>query len=515
MLKQVGNINKKSLVARLVITHQVLNCLFCNQLTNCNVTKSLTKIAMTGFLDPDAIETMGSCGYFNTKEITNLIRRADEDVVSNLLRLLLRRVSRRTRGFYVFREGSIINLGDYLLVIDKEDSRASPISLAESYEFKTLGSDCVVLLNKVHNDYLNYLLNVVSKVVPNGEYSLSSLIQARERFLSAFIEDEGVISALLLASLGLGDLSPLLLSQDIEDVFITHDALYINHVKYGICRVLNADPRSLAVQFLKLANAGGIRVSVDNPSGKFSLSIGGRKVRVVIDRWPLVEGIAVHIRLHKRAFTITDLVNLGTIDLLNASKLILAVRSGYGVLIMGPPSSGKTTLLNALDMAMPLRMRRIYVDEVDESLELPVPNVKVKSLVGKVEEILKSLHRGYGVLIIGELREREHFEALIHGANAGLQVLGTTHASDDQSLMNRLRAFSLHDMIDLSKYVLVVMEKVNNIRRVKSITYPPGFNPSQKQLTALSEIITKLSGVGDYVKYAVQLDKLITEALGD
>jgi flagellar protein FlaI len=165
-------------------------------------------------------------------------------------------------------------------------------------------------------------------------------------------------------------------------------------------------------------------------------------------------------------------------------------------------------------MAIPLQLRRIYVDEVDESLELPAPSVKVKSLMGKVEEVLKSLHRGYGILIIGELREREHFEAFVHGANAGLQVLATTHANDIQSLLDRLRVFHLNDVIDLGKYVLITMEKMSSARRVKSIIYPQGFNPDPEQVSVISTIIIKLGKIKDYVSYTMQLNKLINEPPG-
>ena len=180
---------------------------------------------------------------------------------------------------------------------------------------------------------------------------------------------------------------------------------------------------------------------------------------------------------------------------------------------MGPPSSGKTTLLNALDMTLPLNLRRIYIDETDESLELPAPSVKVRAIIGKTEEVLKSLHRGYGVLIIGELREREHFEALIHGVNAGLQVLGTTHADSVEALMGRLRVFSLSDVVNYNRFIMVIMRKVDAVRRVKEIIYTPGFEPGKGQLDRISDIIMKLR-YDDYVSFASQLSNILSK-LGD
>ncbi|WP_054844313.1 ATPase, T2SS/T4P/T4SS family [Vulcanisaeta souniana] len=416
----------------------------------------------------------------------------------------------------MLKEGFIIGMNDFSLIVDRNLAMTNDSAIFLS-RLVNDNDDCLLELIRIDNEYLNYLIELTRRVVPSGDYSLSSLLGSRERFLSRFIINDSLRASLLLASIGLGgDLAPIILNANVEDIFITQDSMYINHSKYGICRVLNADPQVIARQFLRIANISGIRISTDNPSGKFSIIINGKRLRVTVDRWPLVEGVSVHVRLHKKPFTISDLVVAGSVNAVEAGRLVMAVRSGYNILIMGPPSSGKTTLLNALDMALPLNLRRIYIDETDESLELPTPSVKVKSLIGKTEEVLKSLHRGgYGILIIGELREREHFEALIHGFNAGLQVMATTHAESIESLVTRLRAFLLSDLIDLSKFVLVTMERVRSTRRVKSIIYPQSFNPDQGKIDVITNIITKMRHYGNsYVNYSIQLNNALGN-LGD
>ena len=507
--------NGESALTKLVIAHQVLNCIRCPLIGRCDFTRELSIMAMRGELDADALEVMSNCGPMSVKSLINAVGKSGNGrvFVSKLLNSLIK-YGGKTLRVESFKEGSIIIIRNFSLVIDNADSLNGQFSISLS-RLGLEGDGCVLELHRVSNDYLNYLIELVRRVVPTDEYSLSSLLLSREEFLSMFIGDPVLRSSLVLASLGLGDLAPIILNQDVEDVFITQDSIYINHARYGICRVIGVDAQGIARQFLRIANISGVRVSVDNPSGKFSITIGGKKLRVSVDRWPLVEGLSVHVRLHKRPFTINDLVRLGSMGIEDAGKLIIALRSGLGMLIMGPPSSGKTTLLNALDMALPLNLRRIYIDEADESLELPAPSVKVKSIIGKTEEVLKSLHRGYGVLIIGELRERDHFEALVHGVNAGLQVLGTTHADSVESLMNRLRAFSLSELVDLGRFVIVIMERVGSVRRVKSITYPRTFNPSQQEINAVINVISRLGGTdNDYIEYAIQLNRLLS-GVGD
>jgi len=108
-------------MARLIIAHQILNCLSCKQLDTCTLTKSLTEMALRGSLDPDAVESMNSCGTISVREIINLIRRAgSNDFTNKLLITLMRRMSRKVTGLYSFKEGSIVNVGDFLLIIDNE-----------------------------------------------------------------------------------------------------------------------------------------------------------------------------------------------------------------------------------------------------------------------------------------------------------------------------------------------------------------------------------------------------------
>ncbi len=472
-------------------------------------------MAIENKIDPDAIETLSTCESVDIKQLLDIVRKSNHrDFINRLLNLLIKNRDRSSIRIESFKEGSIIVMDGLSLVIDNNQSMNGIFTISSS-EFIIKDGNCLFELHKINNEYLSYLIDLTRRIVPGNDYSLSSLLSSREKFLSMFINDELLRAALLLASFGLGDLAPIILNQDIEDIFITQDSMYINHSKYGTCRVINIDTQAIVRQFLKMANISGVKVSVDNPSGKFSITLGNKKLRISVDRWPLVEGISVHVRLHKKPFTINELINEGSINIIEAGKLTIALRNGYSVLIMGPPSSGKTTLLNALDMVLPLNVRRIYIDETDESLELPTPSVKVKSIIGKTEEVLKSLHRGYGILIIGELREREHFEALIHGINAGLQVLATTHADSIESLTNRLRVFSLIDLIDLNKFVLIIMEKIGTMRRVKAVIFPPSFDPDKQEINAIINGIMKLNhDIDNYVNYSIQLNNTLNN-IGD
>ncbi|WP_069807173.1 ATPase, T2SS/T4P/T4SS family [Vulcanisaeta thermophila] len=481
--------SRSTSIAKLIIAHQTLNCLTCNRFGNCQLTRELTNASLRNRLDIYSIELIRECGDF--KELMKVINEDGHFMDRLLKKQLIKKLRSRAA---TFREGLIVSLDGFSLAIPNGELHSGA---AYTWRLRHTNDGCAVELITIDNDYLNYMIALTSHVVPKGEYSLNGLIKVRELFLRGFVDDEELIKRLILASLGLGELSPLI-NEDVEDIFITSDSMYINHQGYGLCRVVNADHQGVARQLLKLANLSGVRVSVDNPSGKFSLNLLGRKLRITVDRWPLTEGVAVHIRLHKKPFSIIDLISLGTIDPVNAAKLILAIRRGSHLLIAGPPGSGKTTLLNALDATLPMNLRRIYIDETDEALDLPVPSVKVKSLIGKVDEVLKSLHRGYGILVIGELREREHFEALVHGINSGMQVMGTTHAVSRESLMGRLRAFGVDELVNLDSFTLVFMGREGRVRRVVNVLYPGYLEIPNEHINKLTAFLKSLECLDAY-----------------
>jgi type IV secretory pathway ATPase VirB11/archaellum biosynthesis ATPase len=145
-------------------------------------------------------------------------------------------------------------------------------------------------------------------------------------------------------------------------------------------------------------------------------------------------------------FTIMDLVLNGTLGLKAAATLVLAVGSRFNITITGGPGTGKTTLLNALDMSTPSMWRKIYIEDAIESRVLtnhrqvrirvdPVDEISTR--FDKTSEIVKSLHRSPDYLVLGEIQTAEHSRALFQAIAAGLRVMQTCHSDSAASLVAR------------------------------------------------------------------------------
>jgi type IV secretory pathway ATPase VirB11/archaellum biosynthesis ATPase len=159
------------------------------------------------------------------------------------------------------------------------------------------------------------------------------------------------------------------------------------------------------------------------------------------------DGLHLEIRRSRnKPFTLIDLVRNGTMTLRAAAALLLAVISRFNITITGAPSTGKTTLLNALDMTTPRWWRKIYIEDALESRSLqehhqlrikvdPVDEKQGKSQ--KSTEIIKSLHRSPDYLILGEIQTMEHSQALFQAITAGLRTIQTCHGKSAASLISR------------------------------------------------------------------------------
>ncbi len=290
-----------------------------------------------------------------------------------------------------------------------------------------------------------------------------------------------------IKKLHLSKLFPLLSDDLIEEIFLDspHDEIYLNHRHYGRCRTnlrLNFHEIDRIKTLLRLYS--GKRLDYMNPTIKLVLENKYFHCRFGLDVEPIqIHNFALDIRkLNKKIFTIQDLLKMSTLNSLIAAFLYFNVLRRRNITVTGETDTGKTTLINALDLLVPKGFRKIYVESVTESInQREFGKHQLKYKVDSVEDEFSSkftkstliktlLHRSPDLIYLGEILTKEEAHAMFHCLAAGLKGFQTIHANDIKSLINR---FIYHFEIDKSCLsdlgLLILMKKDLNERRIVTI----------------------------------------------
>ncbi|MBY9002908.1 MAG: type II/IV secretion system ATPase subunit [Candidatus Lokiarchaeota archaeon] len=283
-------------------------------------------------------------------------------------------------------------------------------------------------------------------------------------------------------------LFPLLIDDNVEEVFLDspEETIYLNHQKFGRCRTnikFSRGETERLKTFLRVYS--GKRLDYSNPSIKFVIKNKFFYCRFAIDVSPIqLNDFALDIRkLNKDVMTIQDLLKNDTLSVEMAAFLYFNILRRINITVTGETDTGKTTLINALDLITPKEFRKIYIENVVESLDQYIYHkhqlkFRVDSLedsnnirYSKQNQIKKLLHRTPDIIYLGEILTADEAKALFHCLSAGLRGFQTIHSNDIKSLLNRLLYHFGIDRSCLSDLGLIIlMKKHQNQRRIVSVS---------------------------------------------
>lgn len=292
-------------------------------------------------------------------------------------------------------------------------------------------------------------------------------------------------------SLRLIRIMPFLLDENVEEIFLDNPdaSIYIDHRKWGRCRT-STRPSKNEISALKtrLRAESGLRLDNANPSLKTELLAEKFQARFSLDISPLaLDGLHLDARkLRRKHFTIPELISNGTITSEAVAYLYFYMLRKRNITVIGEPGSGKTTLINALDLLTPSDWRKITIEDVIESIsQTELGNHQTRFKVEPLEslnqesrtktiEIIKLLHRAPDWIYLGEIQTAEHSQAMFHALTAGLKGLQTCHAaSPEQAIIrwiihHKVPAVCMFDL-DMLIHVRKLHLLGKDVRRVSGI----------------------------------------------
>lgn len=165
----------------------------------------------------------------------------------------------------------------------------------------------------------------------------------------------------------------------------------------------------------RLLADSGAAYDPDQPFMEFGLMAGERPIGVNLVAPPMTYQLTVDIRVHPReALTLETLADQGFLSEGALQVLLALARSPHGLMVIGDPESGKTTLLNALALALPETALITAVERAGE-MRLPerVQRLRTQWPAGEQAgatfggQILHALKGKPQILVLDEVRSDE------------------------------------------------------------------------------------------------------------
>jgi pilus assembly protein CpaF len=249
------------------------------------------------------------------------------------------------------------------------------------------------------------------------------------------------------------------------------------------------DTGALRDACVRLAARAGRRLDDAQPMVDARLADGSR-LNVVLPPLAPDGPLLTLRRFAPRPFTLTELVELGSLSQADADLLDCCVRSRLSILISGGTSSGKTSLLGALAARIDASERIVTVEDAAE-LRIDRPHVarleaRGASLEGTGEVGIRELVRNAlrmrpDRLVVGEVRGGEALDMLQAMTTGHDGSLTTVHAKSPDDALRRVELLALMAGLELPyaavreqvasafDVVVQVARRSDGVRRLVSI----------------------------------------------
>ncbi|MFE9258896.1 CpaF family protein [Streptomyces sp. NPDC006879] len=294
-------------------------------------------------------------------------------------------------------------------------------------------------------------------------------IISREGPVLSTAERAGLIRRVVDEALGLGVLEPLLEDPSVSEIMVNGpDHVYVErNGRVERLPVRFASEEQLMQTIERIVSTVNRRVDEANPMVDARLP-SGERVNVIIPPLSLT-GATLTIRRFPRAFTLHELMGLGSLEEQMLLLLSGLVQSRVNVIVSGATGSGKTTLLNALSGLIPEGERIITIEDSAElqlqqshviRLESRPPNVEGSGRITIRDLVRNSLRMRPDRIIVGEVRGGETLDMLQAMSTGHDGSLATVHANSAEDALLRLQ--TLASMSEVEVPFAALQEQINS-----------------------------------------------------
>ncbi len=394
--------------------------------------------------------------------------------------LVIERLVKKYSNCIKDAKGEIIDsytISDYIQITIRKSGNEITYSIHEPF----IGDKEINVIRVLYQDYsssnkLDYdeLLKFLDKEYPN----LLPILMSSPR---------SIMYHLAKLKSGYGPLYPLIIDPEVEEIASSQEdcRVYIVHRRYSwygwMPTNIVLDPEVVDHIVLALARKTGQHISLAHPIVE-GLTLEGVRVALTFSREVSRKGSSFVLRKKPSTpWTITKLIDQGSISAQAAAYLWLILELRGSILIVGGMGTGKTSLLQALLTLIPPTKRVVTIEDTPEitattGLWDPLvtrPNPSTNLYVDEYKLLKFALRRRADYIVVGEVRGREA-RLLVQASRLGHGTLATMHADDHRAALERLSSPPIsipRNLLD-SIWAIVSMDPSGpsqGVRRIRDI----------------------------------------------
>lgn len=347
----------------------------------------------------------------------------------------------------------------------------------------------------------NFLVDELKKPINQGEDLELRIEKLSEEFFETKgtnltnLEKRQLLHQITNELTGYGPISPLLADPQVTEIMVNGPSDVYIEVDGKIKKTPIRFRDHIHVRRIieKIVTPLGRRIDESVPMVDARLPDGSR-VNAIIPPLAL-NGPTMTIRkFSENAFTMSDLIRMGTLSESMADFLKAAVEAKLNIFISGGTGSGKTSTLNVLSSFISQNERIITIEDAAElklsqghvvSLEARHKNIEGQGEVTIRDLVRNSLRMRPDRIIIGEVRSAEALD-MLQAMNTGHEgSLGTGHANSPRDLLARLETMVLMGGIDLP--VRAIREQISGA--LDLIVQQSRMRDGSRKITRITEVL--------------------------
>jgi pilus assembly protein CpaF len=261
-------------------------------------------------------------------------------------------------------------------------------------------------------------------------------------------DEERLVQELLHDTFDLGPITPFIVDEEISDILVnTHRQVYVERLgRLELTDVQFRDEAHLRQIIDRIISRVGRRIDESSPLVDARLPDGSR-VNAIIPPSALDGPILSIRRFRRRALSIENMLELGSMTESIAVLLQGVIRARINALITGGTGSGKTTLLNILSRSIPENERIVTIEDSAElqlqqphvvRLETRPANLEGKGTITQRDLVRNALRMRPDRIIVGEVRGDEVLD-MLQAMNTGHDgSLTTLHSNGPRDALHRM-----------------------------------------------------------------------------